>query len=192
MLTAPDTESFDGGGFAPPASASRGNGNGNGNTASARSGSFGAEEGGRSSNSSSNYPDGVDRGGYDGQIGGGGGGGGGIDDPLTRANQQQQQKPSPPPPPRWLEEQEQAAKEVPSWLGQSSLGSSRRTGSTTDAGRAPVPAAEQHQQQEYQQQEYQQQEYQQRESFEDAGSVWGEGSAGVEETADWSNSGSVV
>lgn len=188
-LSAQDTtESFDGGGFAPPASASRGNGNGN--VAQVRSGSFGAEEGG-----SSNYPDGRDGGGYGGRVGGGAAGDSGIDDPLTRASQQQQH--SPPPPPRWLEEQETAPeREVPSWLGRSSVGPSRRTGSATSGGRAPMPVAErqeQHQQREYQQQEYQQQGHQQRrESFEDAGGVWGEGSAGVEETTDWSNSGSVV
>eukprot|EP00903_Cladosiphon_okamuranus_P006601 g6448.t1 len=207
VLSAQDTtESFDGGGFAPPASASRsnGSGNGNGNTAQAKGDSFGAEECG-----SSNYPDGRDGGGYSDRADGGAAGAGGIDDPLTRASQQkqqqQQQQQAPPPPPRWLEEQKTTS-EVPSWLGQSSLGSSRRTGSATSAGRAPIPVAErqeQHQHREYQQQEYQQQEYQhqeyrqqeyrqQGESLEDAGGVWGEGSAGVEETTDWSNSGSVV
>lgn len=123
-----------------------------------------------------------------GGLGGEGGGfdrgssagsGVGIDDPLARARQQEyqeHQQRSSTTPPRWQEEPEPTAGEVPSWLGKSSLGSSRRTTvatptrATASAGNPSSPLAEQHP-----------------EDFEeDAGGVWGD------EATDWSNSGSVV
>lgn len=169
ILSAAATEGYDGGGFVPPSSASHSN----------------AEE---EEYEGHEEQEGIDGSGGNGNYHGGGDGRGfdnespvrrtkhGIEDPLARV-----QESSPPPPPRRWQEPQPTAGEVPSWLGKSSLGSSRlpaatpKSAVTTSAGRAPLPAAEQYD-----------------EGFEEEGGVWGEESSGMDETTDWSNSGAVV
>ncbi|CAN0244213.1 unnamed protein product [Pylaiella littoralis] len=198
LMSSEATESHDGGGVAPPARVaprgytSPGRADGGGGFGSSGGGSYSGAGEGNGYGGSGGPADVAARGGASG-IGIG-------DDPLARVSQQQRL--SPPPPPQWREEPQPAAGEVPSWLGKSSLGSSRRAaGTATSTSRAPVPKAEQQQQQYQHQHQHQRIRQQQQESVEneaggvwgdDAGGVWGEQSAGTEEATDWSNSGSVV
>ncbi|CAM9544719.1 unnamed protein product [Ectocarpus sp. 4 AP-2014] len=170
ILSAAAKERYDGGGFVPPPSTSRSN----------------AEE---EEYEGQEEQEGMGGSGGNGNYNGGGDGRGyecespvrrmkhGVEDPLASV-----QEHSPPPPPRRWQEPQPTAGEVPSWLGKSSLGSSRlpaatpKSAVTTSAGRAPLPDAEQYYE----------------EGLEEEGGVWGEESAGMEETTDWSNSGAVV
>lgn len=169
-------EGYDGGGFAPPSSISH---------EKATPGRTGAYNGEYEDEGSEGH--GGEVGGYDRGTSAAGSGID-IDNPLTRAGQQEQQQQQRPSatPPRWQEEPEPKAGEVPSWLGKSSLGSSRRTPAETPSrsipsgGNESSPVAEQHPE------DYDDVAEHHPEDYEEAGGVWGD------EATDWSNSGSVV
>lgn len=159
------TEGYDGGGFIPPVAASRGEG-------TSHAAGFGR--------SVKPFEDGAAADRFNGNghraLGDGylGSSDEGADDPLARSNQLRQSSRSPPPPPPPPRRGEPpTTTEVPSWLGNSTLGSRRApSGSNASSGRAGTERSG-------------------RQKQEDGG-AWGGMLADAEEATDWSASGSVV